>query len=261
MYMLEVWKYLMRVPRTKPRATIKGLLDQVKVIERYAGNYSLPEARGRAKAFYTNLRCCEKIQNELGDNEPSSIWDKNLAEFSHEIDNINEALRRELAQHKFIYISPEKRKYFKQKTAFGRDVAAAFPSAIFDIQEAGTCLSFGMNTAAVFHLMRVAEHGLRALAKKLKVKFTTLDISYATWEAVIKATELKVRELRETPGRKKKKMDELEFYQSILLEYGAMKDAIRNVVSHSRGAYDEHQATSIYIHVREFMQKLAFRMK
>src|SRR4051794_4802873 len=46
----------------------------------------------------------------------------------------------------------------------GAEVKAAFPSAMPDVLEVGNCLAAECNTAAVFHLMRVAEVGLRALA-------------------------------------------------------------------------------------------------
>ena len=49
----------------------------------------------------------------------------------------------------------------------GESVAAAFPSTIPDIEEAGKCLALDRPTAAVFHLMRALEVPLKLLAEKL----------------------------------------------------------------------------------------------
>jgi len=45
------------------------------------------------------------------------------------------------------------------------------------------------NTAAVFHLMRVAEHGLRTLAYDRRIKVPKGPIELATWDDVIKQLE------------------------------------------------------------------------
>ena len=43
------------------------------------------------------------------------------------------------------------------------EVNDKFPSAAFDIDEAGKCLAIGRSTAAVFHLMRALETAIRAV--------------------------------------------------------------------------------------------------
>ena len=45
---------------------------------------------------------------------------------------------------------------------FSAPAQIAFPSAGMDIVEAGRCLALGRNNAAIYHLMQVAEVGLRA---------------------------------------------------------------------------------------------------
>jgi hypothetical protein len=56
---------------------------------------------------------------------------------------------------------------FRNEQPFGNAVWNAFPSAIDDSIEAGKCIALERYTAAVFHLMRVLEAGLKALAKAL----------------------------------------------------------------------------------------------
>ena len=62
-------------------------------------------------------------------------------------------------------------RYYKAERPFGDAVFDAFPSARFDIPEAGTCLAVGCNVAAAFHLMRVAEVGMRELGKDRPIPY------------------------------------------------------------------------------------------
>ena len=48
-----------------------------------------------------------------------------------------------------------------------------FKSAKDDIGAAGNCYAADLHTAAVFHLMRVAEKGMKALARHLGIKKVT----------------------------------------------------------------------------------------
>ena len=52
--------------------------------------------------------------------------------------------------------------------SFGSSVAAQFPSANTEIEEAGNCIAPGRNTAAAFHLMRVMEISVNAVEKSLE---------------------------------------------------------------------------------------------
>lgn len=213
---------------------------------------SLKKRTKELQLIATHERCSQFLEWLAIDPKPEFI--------QVELLNITVALRHETRERLFLFITPNQAEYYDRDNLFGDLVCSAFPDAKTDIKEAGNCMAADLHTAAVFHLMRAMEFGLRALAKKLKVRLHRMDITYATWEKVIGETQRKVDALANVPGRRKKKMDELEFYQGILMEYRAMKDVVRNVVSHARCSYDEGQATSVFNHVRGFMQKLAEKM-
>jgi len=84
---------------------------------------------------------------------------------------INDSLRREMKAMKLFCLSGETQHYYEAISPFGSDVASAFPSAEYEIGEAGNCLSLGRSTASVFHSMRVLEHGLKALAAEFNVPY------------------------------------------------------------------------------------------
>ncbi len=71
---------------------------------------------------------------------------------------------------KFVLVKPDRSKYLLQHALFGENVRTAFPSAAFDIEQAGNCLAVEANMAAIYHLLRVAEHGLRALARDRRIE-------------------------------------------------------------------------------------------
>ena len=63
------------------------------------------------------------------------------------------------------------------------------PTSEKDTRDAVETYAFGLNTASVFHCMRVSEFGLRWIAQKLRVKITdkgkVVPIEFGTWEKVI----------------------------------------------------------------------------
>ena len=106
-----------------------------------------------------------------------------------ELDHLRAALLLDLKFHKFLRVRPDRRHCVDNAELFGPDVNKAFPKAIEDIRQAGNCMVAECGTAAVFHLMRVAEHGLRKLATRLHVKLThkgsNHPIEFADWDKVI----------------------------------------------------------------------------
>src|SRR3990172_9048225 len=75
----------------------------------------------------------------------------------------------ELKQRMFLCIESDKQSLFLGENLFGSEVESAFPSAIFDIEEAGKGLALERWTAAVFHSMRILEIGLSVLARAVGV--------------------------------------------------------------------------------------------
>lgn len=105
-------------------------------------------------------------------------------------------------------------------------------NAIPDAEQASNCYGIGNWDGCVFHLARVAEHGLRKLAERLKVSFA-LDgsLELKTWGAVIKKMEIIVQEL------KSQTVPEKEFKAACLdalAQLRAIQHTWRDVVFHSR---------------------------
>jgi cell fate (sporulation/competence/biofilm development) regulator YlbF (YheA/YmcA/DUF963 family) len=154
----------------------------------------------------------------------------------------------------FLHIESQRRETYEQKEPlFGKPVADSFNAANRDIAAAGRCLALDEPTACVFHLMRVLEHGLRALAEKVGLDNDAM--AHENWQNVIDQIEKKIRAL-DSLTKGPAKVDRLKNYSAAAVQFRYFKDAWRNHVSHARESYDPREAESVFIHVKEFMQHL-----
>lgn len=173
-----------------------------------------------------------------------------------ELKNVSDVLTREPEKFRFILVSQDRTAYLDDSASFGERVVEAFPSAKDDIRDAGNCLACECTTAAVFHLMRVAEHGLRALAYDRRVRVPKGPIELATWEDVLRELEKSEVAIQGYPKTLAREA-QYEFVHGAMMEFKRFKNVYRNRVAHTRDPYDRHQALSVYTHVRSFMQILA----
>jgi hypothetical protein len=188
-------------------------------------------------------------------------FDPTIARFQSELDYLANEILGELNAKTFLYVADDRKAYILSlQPLFGNKVYANFPSARFDIGDAGKCLAVELNTAAVFHLMRVAEIGLRTLAwdRRVKVlqKNREIPLDLATWEEIIRElekAETAIQGFKKTHAREA----QFEFYHGAMMEFKRFKNVFRNRVMHTREEYDRDQAHSVFTHVRDFMKILA----
>ncbi len=174
-----------------------------------------------------------------------------------EIQAVLFSISNETAAIKFAFIPKEVESFFEKDLLFGVEVDDAFPSARLHIKDAGNCLAADLNTAAVFHFMIIAEFGLRALAKHLKVKIKR-DLEYADWDEVIRGIEAKIASIKYPRGKKRQR--ELEFYRPLASECNEFKDVWRNSIMHARRRYNRYKAMNIFNRVSDFMARLATKV-
>jgi hypothetical protein len=183
---------------------------------------------------------------------------KNLTpeELVGEFSILRKRIDDELKNRKFLAISPGKSAFYRTLDLFGDKVTKAFPSARKDIEEAGTCYACGRSTAAVFHLMRVMEVGLRALGASLNNP--DLDPrKNPSWERILKPCDDELRKPI-ADRRPEWRTDDL-FYSNATANLRAVKDAWRNPTLHVEVDYDDERALEILNAVKSFMRHLALR--
>jgi hypothetical protein len=217
--------------------------------------------RGLAGAF----QLCSKIPftdvlRELPMIEQYLQHDATLSRMQSEIERLAQSIIAEFNKRHFLFVALDRYDFVDNEKLLGESVATVFKTAKDDIREAGNCLAVELNTAAIFHLMRIAEHGLRKLAKTLRVALThsghVHPIDFADWDKVITGAKnaiAKARQLALGPKRQGK----LEFYSDACDHCLFMKDIWRNTVSHTRKQYTRPEADAAFGRVRDFMSFLA----
>jgi hypothetical protein len=179
---------------------------------------------------------------------------------SSELRHVLEALEREMFDNTFVHVLADRMNHINQVHLFGEAVTAAFPSAEFDIREAGNCLAVESNVAAIYHLMCAVEYGLRAVAWDRRVNFPKGPIEFQQWGDILRELGEAVLKIQQWPKNKRREAAH-EFYNHALLEIRSFNDAYRRHVMHSRERnYNRDDALGIMNHVRDFMQLLATRI-
>jgi hypothetical protein len=186
------------------------------------------------------------------------------------IQSAKDALLRAAFYNKFIFVENDRHHMLDRPDLLGEQVAVAFPNAIPDIRETGNCLAAECNTAAVFHLMRVLEWGLRYLCTSMGIKqlkqstrsgkVKLSPISYAQWEDILNQLQVTIDTKMKSSKKGPTKQRDQEFYYPILQDFSGIRDAWRNHVMHTRAEYGRKDASAVLDHVTRIMARLATRL-
>jgi hypothetical protein len=157
----------------------------------------------------------------------------------------------ELKEMLVLQVGREQAKYYTDRTPFGPEVAQRFPGlGIDDLEEMSKCFALERYTACVFHVMRVLEVGLQALATKLKI---TLDRE-RNWRNILNSVQGAIKGLPRTTAEEKA---HLGLCSEVAAHLQNVKDAWRNDVMHPRASYTEAQALDVMRNGKALMAKLA----
>jgi hypothetical protein len=200
----------------------------------------------------------KRISAEL-DNSPT------CGEVAFGLGHLADLMRSEMKKRVFLALDVKLIDWFHDPsdmdaTKFGDEVDEAFPSTRNDAIEATKCLAFKRNNAAVYHLMCVAEVGLRVLAwdRRIRPKYkqTEYPLELAQWGELIKGLEGKLKEI-ENWSRTLAREDALKFYNYAVVEARTFNDGWRRHVMHGRSHVYTTDAIALWGHVQRFMKTLS----
>lgn len=177
-----------------------------------------------------------------------------VAEMPRLVDHFTQTLIKELLTKRVFALSVENQAFMAEpELAFGSETIARFPMIRADVEEASRCLAFDRGTAAVFHLLRVSEHGMRALGGKLGIPYAP------SWEGWIR----QIRTLVEKPHAAKSRAEKRDqaFYEEMIGDLHAIKTAWRNPTMHVRRAYSPAEAREVFGATRTWMAHVATRCR
>jgi hypothetical protein len=183
-----------------------------------------------------------------------------ISSVANELRNVLEVVETETTRVTLLRVPRALKVYVDNPKPFGTAVYDAFPSARDDIKEAGNCLATDCNTAAVFHLMRAVEWGLRALAWDRRVTLPKKrPIELAGWDDIIQQLENAEAAIQQYPKTLAREA-QFEFYHGATMQFRRFKNVFRNRIMHSRDDFTATQALGVFENVRDFLQTLSGRI-
>lgn len=196
----------------------------------------------------------QALKDSAKDGRDLSHQPINLA---HELKTMRELLLAALHNRFLMFIPPHKAKVLFGDAWFSKEASMQFPEAKDDMMSARMCYAAGQDTASIFHSVRVAEYGMRRLARRLDVK-TKHPLKFEEWGKVLDAIEKKLTALR-VSQRGSKRERQIQFFSSAFRHLQFLNDLWRREIAHARSSapYSEHQALDALQHVRGLMDLLA----
>jgi hypothetical protein len=177
--------------------------------------------------------------------------------FSELLDEVDSTLRRELSLVNLFVLEPASHRYFEpQCPLFGVDFELRYPSAAYDLEEAAKCLALSRATASVFHLMRIMEIGIRAIARCLKMP-EPIKPAEKNWAIILRNIKSEI-DARNAQNGWQNALDR-EFFEGSHALLEAVRVAWRNTTMHVENKYNSDEAEQILLAVRGFMRQLASR--
>jgi len=164
---------------------------------------------------------------------------------------LKETVDDELIGHQFVYIAQDKTKEYLNWEHTWKRVLSNFPDVKQEVDQAIICFSLELYTATVFHMMRVAECGLRILAGKVEVNLKH-SIEVEDWNTILVAVEQTLDQLHQAPRSTDRQRD-IKLYSDAASHLRYMK-AWRNEMAHARSVYEEGEAKSALTRVRELLE-------
>lgn len=207
---------------------------------------ALPESCAAAKRLQSEL-----IQDSSDFSNPELQW---------KMSALLDLMQSEMAKHLYFTVYGDLAKFLDSEDLFGSEVATAFPSIKLDLKEAGSCLALGRNTAAIFHLMRVAEIGLWELGRDRQIALAQSGkIQFTEWGLIIREIEESVKKIQQWPNSVTKE-EAHKFYNYAVVDIRSFNDGWRRHAAHARPnmpATSPEEARALWGHVERFMKTLA----
>lgn len=178
-----------------------------------------------------------------------------MLRLSSDIKDMQTRVRDEFVTRYVVVVPTNKVPYYEpMKPPFGAKVETSFESMNFDISESGKCFGLGRYTACVFHLMRVLETGIRAIARCLGVPDPIKEAD-RNWGKMLGNINDAIKD-------KKAAMSafDADLFNGAYIALDKVRSLWRNPTMHVGNKYTEEEAKEIWDAVSVFMRKLASRM-
>lgn len=185
---------------------------------------------------------------------PNCTYPEMIRQYQTLYENIEDDLRL----RRFWYFSSAKVELATTASDIPFKDGPDLAQARYEWAQAQWAYGFELNTACVFHLMRLSELGLRALGRKLGITLKRA-IEFEDWKPILVAVDKKLADLENEPRTEERARD-LKFYSDAGKELLYFKNLWRDGGAHAREVYDENDAKKAMDRVYDFMKLLAEKL-
>jgi hypothetical protein len=187
-----------------------------------------------------------------------TLADDDAVRIASAIDDLRRRLLDQAESAACLLLSTRERELYEPRApllggAFGTKFLT---SGAFELDEAAKCLALGRATATVFHLMRLTEIAVRAVARCLGIP-DPIQPADRSWGAVLR----KIRDGIDAkwPTVAARSGGDGEVFDSLYASLDAVKNPWRNATMHPANKYTVEEAEHVLAAVRGFIMKLADR--
>jgi hypothetical protein len=232
---------------------LRGVQDDPTLLRHLRSEAAELEANLRVLGVEVTLIAAEKLNTALS-NERGVVWE----DIGDLLDQVHRRLLDELTLKKVLVLERDEAAYFApSKPLFGEEFVERFRAeGEFELGEAAKCLAVARPTAAVFHLMRLLEVGIRAVARCLSIP-DPLKPAERNWAVILKL----IRESIDAcwPTQADRMTGDGQTFDALYASLDAVKNPWRNSTMHVEKKYTEDEAEHVFVAVKGFMERLACR--
>lgn len=205
-------------------------------------------------------RACDRIERIYISLRTKPAY--NYADLATDLKTLHEGIEDDIKFERFFHYAQHRAQpLLKMQGDWAAMLAAtAFPSLEKELERGLDCFGFEDYDGCVFHLMRVAEIGMRALARERKVTFPKHPLEWADWQNIIEGIEKSARTVGPRMPRGPAKDAATAFYSGAVAQLHAFKDKFRNAIMHVRKSYKEPETLQAINQVRDFMNALSVKV-
>jgi hypothetical protein len=219
------------------------LTSNLQGVEQECAQLGLGNADNRLGRIFTDLR----------------LETPTYAALMRELRTLHEAIEDDIRTEYFFHYRRDRALLFPRIPADWLPTLRQFKSSTKEIEKGIDCYGLEHYAACVFHMMRVAEIGMRALARERQVSFPRHPLEWAEWENVIDQIDKKARDAANGIQRGPARDAVRTFYTTAVAQLRAFKET-RNRIMHMRGEFDELDAERAINQVRDFMNGLSAKI-
>ena len=225
--------------------------------KRFDANFKMISTKCQEWVFDRACNRIERISMSLHRNP-----DYGYANLATDLTTLREGIEDDIKFERFFHYAPHRaRPLLGMRRDWATTLApTSFPSVENEIERGLDCFGFEDYDACVFHMMRVAEIGMRALARERRIIFPKHPLEWGDWQNIIEGIEKSVRAIGTGMPRGPAKDAAMAFYSGAVAQLHGFKDKFRNAVMHVRKSYDELEAVQAMNQVRDFMNGLSVKV-